>query len=274
MFATPGNLHHLPLNNITPLSKQKRKLFARLHDKKYRDLDGLFLAEGDRAVKELLRALPDEHHLVALIVREPVDGIPDGLQCHASKVFIAELADFKTLSDTEHSQGIIGVFRRPSFENASLLKNLHRKKRSLVVILDGLQDPGNAGTIIRTAAWFGADAIIGGPETVDYYNPKVVRSTAGSLYALPLIKSRSLAETVRELKEAGYTIYASSPEGLDVRQITPAEKAAIIIGGEAHGVSEKVFELSDKRIKILGHSEAVESLNAAISAGILMAFFS
>lgn len=274
MSATPGNQHHQPLNNITPLSKQKRKLFARLHDKKYRDQDGLFLAEGERTVNELLMALPDENYLVALILREPVYELPEGLKSFSNKVFAAEPTDFKTLSDTEHSQGIIAVFRQPSLDTADFLKSLRNKKHSLIVVLDGLQDPGNAGTIIRTAAWFGADAVIGGPDTVDYYNSKVVRSTAGSSYALPLIKTKSLKETVHELKSEDYTIYASSPEGHDVKQIEPAEKAAIIIGSEAHGVSAEVFSLSDKRIKICGHPEAVESLNAAISAGILMAFFS
>ncbi|NTW49978.1 MAG: RNA methyltransferase [Chlorobiales bacterium] len=268
-----GNHLH-PLPNVTLLSKQKRKFFAKLRDKKYRDQEKLFLAEGGRTVKELLSALPDEDHLMALIMREPLEFVPDELQRHSSKILVAQPEDFKTLADTEHSQGVIGVFRQPTLHFPDLLKKLKVKKKSLIVVLDGLQDPGNAGTIIRTAAWFGVDALIGSADTVEYYNPKVVRSTAGSLYAVPLVKSPSLAETLAELKKADYTIYATSPEGADVRRVACADKATLIVGSEARGISEEVFGLSDKRIKISGRPEAVESLNAAVSAGILMAFFS
>lgn len=269
----PGNLPE-PLPDPMLLSKQKRKFFAKLLDKKYRDQEKLFLAEGDRTVKELLRALPDEDHLIALIVREPFEHFTDELKSYSGQLLVAQPEDFKSLSDTEHSQGIIGVFQQPEVHFSGLLKTLQNKKRSLVLVLDGLQDPGNAGTIIRTAAWFGIDLLIGSPDTVDYYNPKVVRSTAGSIYSLPLVKSTSLAETLSELKKAGYTIYATSPDGTDARQIMHADKTVIIVGSEARGISEEVFSMADERIKIAGRPEAVESLNAAVSAGILMAFFS
>jgi len=259
--------------NLPFLSKQKRKFFARLHDKKFREKEKRFLAEGLRTVIELTSACKTEHDLVAIILRAPVDEATELPIDDKEKVFLAEKSDFDTLSATEQSQGVIGIFRQPEMSLTRALELVSKNTHSLVLLFDGIQDPGNAGTMVRTAAWFGADAIFASQNTVDFFNPKVVRASAGSLFSLPLIQSASLNQTVDQLKQNGFSIYAASPLGTSIWHVARTKKTALIIGNEANGVTPALFSKSDEQIRIPGNSHAVESLNASISAGILTAFF-
>nr|WP_211204055.1 RNA methyltransferase [Chloroherpeton thalassium] len=231
------------------------------------------MAEGLRTVTELLSACNAEDDLVAIVVKVPIDNDLKKPDCNAGKVFVAEKSDFETISATEQTQGVVGIFRQPKADEASVFQQLEEKKTALVLIWDGIQDPGNAGTMIRTAAWFGADAIFASHDSVDFFNPKVVRASAGSLFALPLIKSASLGFVVDELKQKRLTVYASSPAGTSIWEVSKPKKTALIIGSEANGVTSALFLKTDQQITIPGNSSAVESLNAAISAGILTAAF-
>ncbi len=247
-----------------PLSTAQHKFYVRLRrEKKVRDSERLFLAEGERAVMELFAAAPAS--LVALV--KTAQATP--LSIPSERVFIASEKQFAALSDTEHSQGVIGIFEQPVVSR-DIFSRLKAKSSSIVLVLDDLQDPGNLGTIIRTAAWFEVDVVLASRNTVDFFNPKVVRATAGSLFALALYRSSSLCEDLVHLQEVGFTLYGASLSGQDFHTTPFASKTALVIGNEAHGISENVRHTLHAEIRIRGNAKHVESLNAAVSAGILL----
>jgi len=248
-----------------PLSTAQHKFYARLRrEKKVRDSERLFVAEGERTIKELFTAAP--HALVALIKTDDSSSLPISTE----RVFIASAKQFATLSHTDHSQGVIGIFEQPTVSPDILFNHLKEKPSSAVLVLDDLQDPGNLGTIIRTAAWFNVDAVIASSGTVDFFNPKVVRATAGSLFALALYRSSSLFEDLARLQQVGFTLYGASLTGQDFLATQFSEKSALVIGNEANGISERVRQVLNVEVKIHGNAQRVESLNAAVSAGILL----
>jgi len=248
-----------------PLSTAQHKFYARLRrEKKVRDSERLFVAEGERTVLELSTAMP--HSLVALIKTDDSSSLPISTE----RVFIASEKQFATLSDTEHSQGIIGIFEQPQLSSQTFFKTLKEKTSSVVLVLDDLQDPGNLGTMIRTAAWFNVDAVIASSGTVDFFNPKVVRATAGSLFALALYRSSSLFEDLARLQQVGFTLYGASLNGQDFLETSFASKTALVIGNEANGISERVRRALNVEVNIRGNARHVESLNAAVSTGILL----
>ncbi len=253
----------------THLSLAQHRLYVRLRcEKKVRDSTRLFIAEGVRTVAELLHAAP--HLLVALVQTEDSDFSPPSQEHIRTRTFIASRKQFSTLSDTEHSQGVIAVFEQPQHASQSLFKVLSEKSAAIVLVLDNVQDPGNLGTLIRTAAWFEVDAIVASSGTVDFFNPKVVRATAGSLFALTLYRSASFSHDVAHLKQIGFTMYGASTTGDDFLATSFSEKSALVIGNEANGISDTVRKLLDKEVGIRGNSRHVESLNVAVSAGILL----
>ncbi len=261
-----------PLPEVA-LSKAKLQKYARLHQKKFRDQEGLFLAEGLRTVRELCLNLPGEEMLVALLVREGETEAARFARLWKGKLYSISEKECSQLAETATSQGIFGVFRqqRPAEPAAEALSATSLK--SFMVALDDVQDPGNVGTILRTAVWFGADALICTTGTADRYNPKAVRSCAGSIYAIRHYGVAHLEHELLRLKKQGYCIICSSLEGKDFREFSswPA-KQVLVIGNEANGISEPVRALADRLVRIphAGTSVKVESLNAAVSAAILM----
>ncbi|NTU57394.1 MAG: RNA methyltransferase [Chlorobiaceae bacterium] len=242
---------------------------VKLGQKKHRDIEGMFLAEGVRTVSELLDGLPDPGLLQALVLEEHAVARMSGLKRFKGKVFIADADSFSRLAQTTTPQGVCAAFRKQSvarFQPAS--------GRSFVVALDDVQDPGNVGTIIRTAAWFGADAVICGEGTADPYNAKSVRSSAGSIHAIRILSVPSIAKELQRLQGEGFMVTAASLDGSDYRSFDDWPlRRALVIGNEANGISPDVLELADRLLLIphAGSEPAVESLNASVSAGILMA---
>ncbi len=251
-----------------PLSKAMLGRLAKLARKKYRDSEGLFLAEGLRTVTELLDSLPDPEMLHALVLDEAAASQISGLKRFAGKVWLGGPEELKRLAQTTSPQGVVAAFRKPDAGEFS------PAERSFVVALDDVQDPGNVGTIIRTAAWFGAEAIICGPGTADPWNAKTVRSTAGSIFALRIIDAPDLAEPLKRLQADGFTVCAAALDGQDYRSFGHwPDRRTLVIGNEANGISAEVLALADRRLLIphAGAKPAVESLTASVSAGILMA---
>lgn len=254
-----------------PLSKAMLSRLAKLSRKKYRDSEGLFLAEGLRTVSELLQSLPDPSMLHALVLDEAAAAQLGGLKRFAERVWLADADAFKRLAQTASPQGVVAAFRKPDAGEFS------PAERSFVVALDDVQDPGNVGTIIRTAAWFGAEAVICGPGTADPYNAKTVRSTAGSIFALRIVETGDLTESLQHLQAEGFTVCAAALDGQDYRSFGHwPDRRVLLIGNEANGISADLLALADRRLLIphAGARPAVESLNASVSAGILMAAIS
>lgn len=251
------------------LSKARFRHFARLHQKKFRDLEGLFLAEGLRTVKELCLNLPHEEMLLALLVREGEGESARFAEAWAEKLFTITEKESALLAGTSTPQGIFGVFRQPQHKP----ELAEKPGRSLIVVLDDLQDPGNVGTILRTAVWFGADAMICSAGTADRYNPKVIRSCAGSIFALRHYGVQQLHQELLRLQKIGYTIVCSTLEGNDFREVEAwPQKIALVIGNEANGISIPIKALAELHLRIphAAGQAKVESLNASISAAIFM----
>ncbi len=256
--------------DVPPVSKAKLKLYGKLHQKKYRDGEALFLAEGFRTVSELLDALPEPGLLEALLFRQGEQAAEGFHGSYPGRVFTLTEKECVQLSQTATPSGIFGVFRQQSLLS---FEPEQADGRSLIVALDDVQDPGNAGTILRTAAWFGADAMICSAGTADRYNAKAVRSSAGSIYALPHYGVDSLETELFRLAGHGYAVIASSLAGQDFREFSSwPERQVLVIGNEANGVSRPVQALARMLVRIphIGPKPRVESLNASVSAAILM----
>ncbi len=258
-------------SGIPALSKAKLKRYHKLHQKKYRDSEGLFLAEGLRTVRELCMSMPSPQMLEALLVRDGIGLDPGFARKWEDRTFTMTVTECTQLAGTSTSQGIIGVFRKQEETPAASAGT--GKAGSFIVALDDVQDPGNAGTIMRTAAWFGCESVIFSKGSADPYNAKTVRSSAGSIYALGHYEAGSLHGEIERLSGEGYTIAAASLDGRDFRDYPswPA-KLVLVIGNEANGVSRQVLELAHRLVRIphAGAKPRVESLNASVSAGILM----
>lgn len=252
------------------ISKEKLRKYTRLHQKKQREREGLFLAEGLRTVRELCQNIADEEMLVALLICETQSEDFHFTQPWNEKVFFITEKESSQLSLTMTSQGVFGVFRQQ--RNAEPFGE-GEKGSSFIVALDDVQDPGNVGTILRTAAWFGVDGVICSAGTVDRYNAKAVRASAGSLYAIAHYEVDHFADELKRLQGLGYSIVSASLDGKDFREFSSRpEKQVLVIGNEANGVSDEVQALSDRLVRIphAGKKVRVESLNASVSAAILI----
>ena len=164
---------------------------------------------------------------------------------------------FKKISDTVTPQGIDYIIEK------------RNKEKSCIVVLDRLQDPGNMGTIVRTGEAAGISGIIMSKDSADIYNPKVIRSTMGSIFRVPFAIVDDLAAAVDTLKDNGITTYAAHLKGELYNSGSLTKDCALLIGNEARGLSEEISAKADKLIKIPMHGK-VESLNAAIATAILM----
>ena len=173
--------------------------------------------------------------------------------------------NFADLVETETPQGIAAVVR---YANHDLL-DLLTISPNTILALDRIQDPGNMGTIIRTAEWFGVNGIIAARGTVDIYNPKVIRSAMGALFKIPVIQNINFGESISLLKKANFSLFGSTLAYTKKQPQPKPQKSVIFIGSEAHGLDDKLIYKMDHLISIPG-SGSVESLNAAIAAGIIL----
>lgn len=170
----------------------------------------------------------------------------------------------KAMSDTVTPQGVLCIMKR--FEYS--LDKLLTKKKVKLLLLNDLQDPGNAGTIMRTAEGAGMDAIVFSHGSVDMYNPKTIRSTMGSIYRIPFIYE-DLESVIEKLKSNDIPVYTTDMDGKSFRDAEYKNGFAIIIGNEANGVSENISRLADQVISIPMCGK-VESLNASVAASLIM----
>ncbi|MCP8967402.1 TrmH family RNA methyltransferase [Ectobacillus ponti] len=243
------------MKRIDSPQNARAKQWKKLLTKKERDKSGLFLVEGFHLVEEALKA----DVVRELIISESVE-VPHGWDTRNAELYLVSEALAKGLSDTEAPQGIFAVCGKPE---ADILVQDGR-----FLLLDGVQDPGNLGTMIRTADAAGLTAVILGEGTVDLYNSKVLRSTQGSLFHLPVIKGR-LEDWVHKLRDNGVAVYGTALEGAVPFTEAPAGGSfALIMGNEGSGVRPELLGECDRSLYIPIHG-AAESLNVAVAAGIL-----
>ncbi len=224
--------------------------------------DGLCVAEGFHLLEEALRSdCAIEHVIVAEPVRAALSAHVAGLK-HVRVVAIDE-ALFATISSTEASQGVVTLLRPPAWTLDHVFRGL-----SLVVIVDGVQDPGNGGAIVRAAEAFGATGVVFLKGSANPYNPKALRASAGSVFRIPLVAAADdrLLLAVAEKKRA--RLYAAMPRGgctIDATNLSG--RCAVVIGAEGRGVSQV---LASEAMPLRIPTSAVESLNAAMAAGIIL----
>lgn len=242
------------MTKITSTKSETIKRLKRLTTKKGRQESGTFLVEGEHLVDEAIRA----GRIRQLILS---DAYTPKADWDLNKFPVLELSAHvaEVLAETETTQGVFAVVDMTSLD----------REMKRVLVLDRIQDPGNLGTMIRTADAAGFDTILLGKGTVDVYNAKVIRATQGSLFRMS-VRTADLTEELPEMKNAGLRLYGTALQGAtSFEQITFPDRVAIVIGNEAQGVAEDVLALCDERVKIpiLG---GAESLNAAVAAGVLM----
>ncbi len=223
---------------------------------------GFCVAESFHLLEEALRSDCEiQAVFAAQSVRSAVESHVRGLK----RVPVTVLADdlFGSISSTETSQGVIALVRPPVWGVDQLFRG-----RSLTVILDGLQDPGNAGAVLRAAEAFGATGVIFLKGSVNPYNPKCLRASAGSIFRVPLVYSLDQHLLLAAIEQRKIDLFALMPQGQrELGECNFSGRCAIIVGSEAHGVSGRLrAKAVDVRIRTVG----VESLNAALAAGITL----
>jgi len=231
--------------------------------RKERDKSKEFLVEGFHLVEE---ALKQERLILALIVREGVE-IPNGWNTEG--VHIVEVTNqvANEFAETEQSQGVFAHCRQPEYK-----EEMYSAWKKLLLI-DSVQDPGNVGTMIRTADAAGIDAVILGKGTADPYSPKTVRSGQGSHFNIPIVRG-DLIEWVEQLKIAGIRVLGTGlKNAVNYTDVEAQTEFALIVGNEGSGVSAELLSMTDKNVKIplLGKAE---SLNVAVATGILLYTYS
>ncbi len=246
---------------ITSASNSKVKELIKLREKAaYRRECGLYIIEGGKMVGEIPKEMLHSIYMSETYAsREQTSSSWDGIDTEV-------LSDqvFSRVSDTVTPQGIMALVRRPKTELSELAKG------GLILVAEGIQDPGNMGTIIRTAEACGADGILCDNATADCYSPKVVRSTMGAILRVPVAYTGGLGEAAEALKSRGYTTYAAHLQAsVDYREAAFEPASAIMIGNESKGLSAELTEMADRRV-IIPMKGKIESLNAAVAASLLM----
>jgi len=246
---------------ITSLKNEWVKKAASLKQKKYRIREGLFLVEGKRAVSE---ARDSGWSIECYFYTKLPEGWEDPVDSEAVYYHVTD-AVFRKAADTEDPQGIGALVRFPEQK----LQDFAPAK-GLVLVLAGIQDPGNAGTLIRSADAMGAVGVVCLDGTVDLYNPKVVRSTMGSLFHLPVFTNVAVKELADWAKTHSIPLWATALAGAeDVTKAAFPACSALILGSEGSGVPEVLLAMADKKVKIPMYGHA-ESLNVAIAGSILL----
>ncbi|KAF5073759.1 putative TrmH family tRNA/rRNA methyltransferase [anaerobic digester metagenome] len=244
----------------------QNKMFKRvkgLNLRKNRDKEGVFVAEGPRFISEIPLDWPVEMFLMTEAFAEE-----NGTKLFENRAVTYILSEelFSLLSDTENPQGVLAVCKKQQ-ENK---EKIWIKEDSFFLLAEELNDPGNLGTVIRTADASGVDGIFLSKGSVDVYNPKVLRATMGSIFHVPVYQNVVLEEIAREMKKRGVLLYAAHLKGESFPYHLPLQKScAFLIGNEARGLSDEAANLCDGWVKIPMPGQA-ESLNASIAAGILM----
>lgn len=251
---------------ITSTANQKIKRILKLQKKaKARNEEGVFIVEGIRMMKEAPVSRIRELYVSETFLKKNIE-IDSNLMKRAEVVTDTVFAH---MSDTKTPQGIMGIIERKQDTLEDLLGK-HEEKVPFLIVLDHLQDPGNLGTILRTAEGAGVTGVILGKDCADLYQPKVIRSTMGSIYRMPAVCVEDVKETIIKLKRNGIHTYAAH---LDDSRFYDEEDytkpTAFLIGNEGNGLPEEICAEAEHKIKIPMHGQ-VESLNAAMAAGILM----
>lgn len=271
---------------ISSTANGRVKRIVQLREKsRERTRENVFIAEGikmfEEAPAEKIKEIYIEEKLIC--DRTGLKSLPKQEElrhkieaCKQAGILVEAVTEdvMRKMSDTQSPQGILCVLERFSYDRKSIVSEALEKRKKgrspLFLLLEDIQDPGNLGTMIRTAEGAGADGIFMTKNTVDIYNPKTIRSTMGSLYRVPFVYTEDFYETIELLRENKITVYAAHLKGEKFfHEIAYSGGSAFMIGNEGNGLKEETVERADCCLKIPMEGK-VESLNAAVAAALLM----
>ena len=248
------------------LTRTEERLLVALRQRAQREKRQLFVAEGVRVVEELLASgIPIGLAVTAASLEESERG-------RALAAALARDHDVRRVPEhvlarvasTDAPQGVVVTARIPD----TTLDTLDAGSTRIALVLDGIQDPGNVGTLVRSAHAFGAGFVLALGGTADVWNPKSVRATAGSAFRIPVVSERA-EPGLAWLRSAGFRILAADARGTDVSRAACGDRCAIVVGNEGTGVSDRVREAADALVAV-PIREGVESLNVAAAAAVLL----
>lgn len=237
------------IKEITSLTNPYIKNLEKLYDKKVRDSENQYLIEGYHLIKEAINANVLEKVLITKIDDE-IEDIEN---------ILVPYEIIKKLSKTKTPQGILGVCR---------IKESNEQLGDKILLLDDINDPGNLGTLIRSALGFNFKDIIISNNTVDVYNDKVIRSSQGAHFKVNIIR-RDLMSVIKELTAKNYMVIGTLDSKTDLQDIKSKNKYAVILGNEANGISPEILDQTDVNVRI-GMNEKLESLNVSVAGSIIM----
>lgn len=253
---------------ITSLqNKAVKETAALLGKKKERDRRGLFAVEGVKLFGEAPSERIEQVYLAQSVRAQLMAQYGEKLKTLPCEVVSDEV--FAKMSDTVTPQGILCLVKQYTYNIEEMLSQ-NKKKQMLFIILEDIQDPGNLGTVFRTAEAAGADGVIMSGKTADLYNPKTIRSTMGSIYRVPFLYAKPLDAAIETLKNHGVRIFAAHLSGKnDYDACDYSKGTAFLIGNEGRGLQEETAALADECIRLPMEGQ-VESLNAAVASSILL----
>jgi TrmH family RNA methyltransferase len=242
------------------ISKSQVKYIQSLSHKKFRDEEGVFVAEGPKIVRELLK-VPGMRCRQLFAVKEWIEGphLADLLAQKAGETQEVGDAELERLSALVTSNQVVAIFEKPVFPAPDFNKGI-------TLVLDAIQDPGNLGTLVRIADWFGLTAVVCSTDTADVFNGKAIQSTMASVGRMPVLYGDPAAVVSGY---PGIPVYAAVLGGSDLFGMERVARGFVVVGNESKGIRPELLDLATMRVTIPGAGRA-ESLNAAVAAGIVI----
>lgn len=238
------------------LTRNEIKFLKSLQEKKVRERERLFIVEGVKLVNELL-----QQKLWRIQVLYHTSGFDVLVPSQVNQVLISD-SDLERISGLVSPNKVFAVVHYPDTDP----KDWENEK--LILVLDEIKDPGNLGTILRTADWFGIKFVMASENCVDLFNPKVIQASMGAVYRMNYFQD-NLEKKLADLKKSGFTLVGADMTGTDLFTYSYPKKMALVMGSESHGLSERVKEMLHEKITIPKFGET-ESLNVGIAAGIIL----
>lgn len=245
------------------MTRQRLKEIASLTRRKGRGGLGQFLVEGVRSVEAAVEAGAPLVEVLVTAEGAETPRVAALLDRVGAPVHRVSAQDLERVGDAKTGQGVVAVSRRVVAEDLG-------GAPGPVLVLDGVQDPGNVGALVRTAAWFGVGTVLSGPDTADFEGPKAVRAAMGGLWDVRLVRVADLGAALDALAARGAALWGADLDGVALADWPGRDEAALVVGSEAHGLSGPVRARLAGRVSIPGGGVGVESLNVAVAAGILM----
>lgn len=239
---------------MIPLSKTKAKYIKSLQLKKQRDIENLFIVEGKKSVLEFIKS----NFIINSIVLTQDFYEENKSQLDQFDLFITKPKELSAIGSLKTNDSAIAIVEKPDHDKRT------NDSKGIILVLDGINDPGNLGTIIRTADWFGIKQVVLSDNSVDPFNPKVVNASKGSMSRV-VVNTESLKEFLSKYEGV---VYSAEMYGIDLKELSPISEGVIIMGSESHGVSKELKEFVTKTITIPSVGQA-ESLNVGVATGII-----